>query len=455
MANLNDLVYRLKEFWSEKGIPLSMWDNTGTFCQMVTKKVGDWKGKTVAQVPVKSRINGNTGPNYATQFINAATQSPSGGENFQIPKKNHWSLMRLDGDILDFASPGGVVGNESGVQSLGADTASALMRAQSYLYWGSGDGRIAKGDGAFSVAGQVIKFLNKNCVNRFEEDDVLVFVDPAAPNNANGMPTPRAFAGAPNDSLIVTAVDDNAGTVTVDKVISTAIPTATNADYISKDSFFGEVSGIIDGVFSWLPLTTTQSIQDFGGVVRSKRPARLSGRRVALTGNETPYDIVGKLAAEMAKARGGSSATPGDDIVMIVPADEIAELIAESSRQSFQLTPAMASGSPKNLTFGHSYYDVMLPGIGKARIVWDQMLCDPDVTAKQDRTYAMLNMRDWYVQMSNMGLSWRNFQGGAGGTAFVKQVVGSDEFYADFGMKGNLICRNIGKQVVATTRANQ
>src|SRR5262249_19586220 len=124
-----------------------------------------------------------------------------------------------------------------------------------------GSGTVGRGDGAYSVAGNVITLLNKADTKFFNKGMQLDFVINSAgvPTTARAVATQRAQ---------VTAIDEDAGTVTCALDVTGAALTAfstnytsvTNTDWIvpigDYTSTWATTTGErIKGLAAWLPLT--------------------------------------------------------------------------------------------------------------------------------------------------------------------------------------------------------
>jgi hypothetical protein len=441
-TTLNDYLFDLNVYWAKKR-PAKTWDEAGKLAMMIVKASvsGMWSGEKVARVPVKTALNGNCGANFTKAYNNQTTKR---GERFEVPLRDLFAFMRVDGDALEIGATGATSGGQSVRREEIDITVNSWMRVFSGLLWSDGTGRIGKGDGNYDVAATTIVLLNDASVLGFEEGDVIVLVAEGAAVPSGGMPTPRA------GTLTVTAVNDEVSPYSLE--VSAAVNTivgAVNTDFVSKDVFFGGNNGTIDGVFRWCPITQTEANTALFGVDRSLRPGRLSGRRVALAGNETPYQIVASIGEQLMRSKGGQIKAT-DDFCIFVPSAEIGELMAEAKQSKLEFKSVTTRSDFSTLCMGTSLYEAVWPDLGKVKIAVDHRLHDPWVPTDQDRTYALLNLATWGYYCGRTRMSWKVREDNGG---IVKVIPGTDEYYAEYGAKGNIICWKPNEQVVASTRA--
>jgi hypothetical protein len=447
-TTLNNMLFALMEFWANKGWPESMWSSAGDFCMMVMKnKFEDWIGDGKAKLGVRDKLSGNQGPNY--ERVYAAVSS--GGAQFNVRAKDHFAFMLLGGRVMAFARKGSMIGGASGPALEGENTLEAFMRSLSYVLHSDGTGRIGKLDDAVTpqITGNVITFKNATSALCFEEEDTIVLVDPAAVVPPDGMPAYRAYADV-NQPLIVTAVDEGAGTVTVNQTINVAIPTAAEGDFVGKWQFFDSQYGLIDGIRRWIPLRQSEALTSWAGVDRAVRPGRRAGWRVLLNANDTPYAVVGKMGAALKKVKGKIRAD--DDYCMFLPASKIDDLTAEAATQGITFKDARTPGASETLTYGTDQQWATWPGLGRVKFVVDHFMFDPTVSESNDNNYLLTNIKDWDLRMSPDGLGFKQYEDNGG---MIKQIPGRDEYYALLGMRGNLFCRRPAFQIQGSTHANE
>src|SRR5690606_37988352 len=113
--------------------------------------------------------------------------------------------------------------------------------------------------------------ISTNTITLTEADDVRNFkigMTLIASANADGS-TPRT------GSAVVTAVDEDTGTVTVDS--AAGITSFANSDYLFRK---GDPGTCVDGLEVMFPLTAPTTGDSFRGVDRSVDVRRLAGCRV-------------------------------------------------------------------------------------------------------------------------------------------------------------------------------
>lgn len=197
------------------------------------------------------------------------------------------------------------------LRQLGNSMAHALYRA--------GDGTVGRGDGAYSVAGNVITLLTRADTKFFGLGMVLDFVP-----NSGGTPTGAARAVA-TQRAVVTKIDEDAGTVTCALDVtgaavvafSTNYTSVANTDWIAPigdyNSAFATTGAVkLRGLAAWIPLTAPTGGDNFYGVDRSTFPSRLAGNR--LNDPTAPAEDSIMALAEVMHERGASP-----DIVLVSP----------------------------------------------------------------------------------------------------------------------------------------
>lgn len=164
---------------------------------------------------------------------------------------------------------------DSTIDELGHQLAIAL--------YGNGSGSIGK---ISSVSGGVITLVQADDARNFSEGQVIQ----ANPNETGNSGSMRSGSGT------VTAVDEDAGTVTYSGTITSV---AANDFLYTKGNYDADIKGLA----AWLPLTAPTSGDSFFGVDRSAAPQRLAGWRVTTTSNSIEENMK-KLAAKIRRAGG-------------------------------------------------------------------------------------------------------------------------------------------------------
>lgn len=183
-----------------------------------------------------------------------------------------------------------------------------------------GSGTVARGDGAWTITGNVITLLQRADTKFFNLGMLLDFV----PNSA-GVPTGAARVLAATFRAAVTKIDEDAGTVTcaldssgaVLNNISTLYTALANTDFIAPvgdyNSAFATTGAVkIRGLAAWIPLTAPVGGDNFWGVDRSVYPTRLAGHR--LNDPTAPTEDSIMALAEVMHERGAAP-----DIALVSP----------------------------------------------------------------------------------------------------------------------------------------
>lgn len=160
------------------------------------------------------------------------------------------------------------------LKQLGNSMAHALYR--------DGTGSVAKGDSLWTITGNVI-----TASQRADTKFLGIGMQLDFSSVVSGAPGAlRALAATYR--VVITAVDEDAGTVTCAtdsngagvSNISTYYTGLTNADFVHPvGDFAGSVGQKITGLASWIPLTAPTATP-FWGLNRTVHPTRLSGNRL-------------------------------------------------------------------------------------------------------------------------------------------------------------------------------
>lgn len=444
-TGVNSLVSQLQQHWFLTGMPADTFGEAGEAFLYMSKRFGSESklgGDNLIQHPVRSQLQGGGGNNFNRTLANHV--SPS-GERFVVPVARHWEFVRIL-DRLMALNPDGkyMVSKMSALMDTLDQAAKSWMRGMSYLLWSDGRQLLAKGDGAYAVAGTTITFLNSDNVLKFEIGDVIRLISTAtAAGTAPGV-VPAAEVG----SLTVTNVTDTG--LEVDQTINVAIPTATNADYISKDNY--QTAGATDpddvtpftGIFGYLAETNTLANATFYGVDRSKAPNRLAGSRVALSGSETPWTIVSKI---MQRAR--KSGAKIDTIY--IPSSQVEAMMEELASRNIQHRPVYVPPSePQHLVIGVTAIEALY-GSMAVKIVDDRFMSDPDVTSDQDRRYVALNTADMVLDTTQDAVGWKDYDGDG---TYVQQEAGEPTYKAQYGAFCQYLYANPKNAVIAKVGAD-
>lgn len=457
--------FEAREDWRNQGPPREAWARASKFFKELRKyERRDLHGKGIGRLALYSMLGGGGGSNFNYAF-NYST-NPTGA-TFDIPIGEHFGPLFVDQFELDMLNqPGDLVGNVGVLNRRMTQVAQREFRAMSALMWSDGSGLISKGDGQYSVAGNVITLQNKADVDKWEVGDRLVFVSEADKTAADAgtQPPIRAFAdpnpGNVNGYLEVTKVNPDTGELEVNVNVNAAIPTADPLDWIGRAANFNSAGfaaqkrKCLNGLFTYAPIRNSEAVKDLYGVARSEYVSRYAGWRIPLAGTESPWSIISKMSATANRMVNGQ--LPGDDWVIYIPGAQSEELSNEMQAQSVHVIKtdkSMMDDSryQKDLCLGVGGTVAKIGGFGYARIIADNFLTDSTLPIEQDKTYVMFNMKDYYLGTARGPLGWRDYdnQGGP-----LHQVSLSQDLYGQFGAFGNLYPLNPAHTIIASPNAN-
>lgn len=304
----------LKELYPE-GLPLQVMMRKHLLLERLEKK-GDAYGEYIVVPVTVDGPSGRSADIAALLSTTAGPIAPTTSRKFQVTLASDYAATWIDElTIRKAANDRGSFVNarkfeiDGIIRKLGDSMAHALYRA--------GDGTIARGDGAYSVAGNVITILNRPDTKFAGLGMVLDFVP-----NVGGTPTGAARVVA-TQRVVVTKIDEDAGTLTCALdvtgaavvALSTNYTAVTNADFIAPvgdyNVNFATTGAVkIRGLAAWIPLTAPTGGDNFYTVDRSLHPTRLAGNR--LNDPTAPAEDSIMALAEVMKDRGAQP-----DIVLV------------------------------------------------------------------------------------------------------------------------------------------
>lgn len=448
---LNQYLFMTNESWLTKGVPRWVLEKAGPAFRALQKAVStNWTGDFTGKNPVRSQLEGNGGPAYSRVLANAVGDS---GQQFDQPISEHWVIAQLTTKFLSLLkSRDALQSGMTGLDDKLFAAAEAWARSMSALQFGDGRGALACGNGAYNVAGNQIIFLNEKSTINFQVGQVLRLVARATYDAANPAPTtmPAARTGSVRVSKRlrngVEIVNTTTGAATT---VVAEIPAAVNTDVITLDSFYPAaadvgVSPLYAGFLAYLADSETQAVKTLYGVDRSIDPEYLAGRRVGLTGSESPYDICAAILQE--------AVSSGSEIDCIyVPASQVKELIDEfASRQMLTTDVKVGLDNPQNFMMGFEAAGIKFDRL-RCAIVADPFNVDPFVTVANDKRYIGVKMADWTLETAEDGVSWKDYEGNG---TYLKRDPNSQVSVAEYGMYGALVCHDTGHQIIAKVGAD-
>lgn len=306
----------LKELYPD-GLPAEIMMRKHLLLSKLTKE-GDAYGEYLV-VPVV--VDGPSGRSGTISQLFDATNSPiapTTSRKFLVTLAKDYAATYIDEiTIRKAANDRGSFVNarkfeiDGLLRQLGNSLGHALYRA--------GDGTIGRGDGAYSVAGNVITLLNRADSKFFGLGMVLDFIP-----NVGGAPSGAARAVS-TQRVTVTKIDEDAGQITCALDVTGAAVVAlstnhaaiVNTDWIAPlgdyNQNFATTGAIkVRGLAAWIPLTAPTGGDNFFSVDRSTFVTRLAGNR--LNDPTAPAEDSIMALAEVMHERGANA-----DFVVLSP----------------------------------------------------------------------------------------------------------------------------------------
>lgn len=400
----------LKDYYTRDKIEeQSFFDNP--FYAMVPKKMAG--GRRYPQ-PVEYGRPTNANATFTTAMTNATN---SKYEDFLLTRVKQYQRVLVDHEMLlatekaDEAFQPAFDEFDKGFRGLGEKMARRLYRTST-----GSIGQMANS----SVATTVITLADKADAFNFEVDTVLQFSD-----------TDGSALLDSGETLTVTAVDPEEGTVTVNANLNNISGIGTNDFiYIAGDHNLG-----LSGLEDWLPAGSTRGTKlaaSFFGVTRSANPQRLGGVYMDGTTLGGIDEILIKLVAKQAKYGGRPS-----HVFMNPETFSDLQLLANGKTFISQSIETKVPGENGDYVIG-------FPGL-KVNIGGFNVRVYGDVNCPSNRIYS-LQMNTWKLWHTG---PLPNFQGEKFTGRILKPAETEDSMEARIAAYCQLGCSAPGKNAVA------
>jgi hypothetical protein len=233
-------------------------------------------------------IHGNPQGRSATFSDAQANKTNSQLKKFVLTRARDYSIASIDNETIEASKGNANAFLEAATVEIDGTIQSATRSLAVSLYR-SGSGSIGRLSSTQNLALSVITLSNPDDVTNFEVGMTLNLDD------ADGGGSVKA------GDLVVTAVDRDAGTVTVDSAINVGVLTAAASDYIFVE---GDYDKKVKGLLAWLPSSAPTSGDNFFSVDRSVDATRLGGIR--FDGSALPIEEALISAAARVAREGGA-----------------------------------------------------------------------------------------------------------------------------------------------------
>jgi hypothetical protein len=185
---------------------------------------------------------------------------------FLVTRAKDYAIASVDAEVLmASANDKGAIAKALDTQIRGA--MYTFSRSIAYQLYGNGGGARARGDGSWTITGNVITVSDRRALVHFEKGMKLKFA------------TTDGTSGSVKDGEVtVHSVQRNASTITTVEANINAVIVGgvANNDYIFRKGDFGQT---LMGLAGWLPTTAPTGGDSHFGVDRSVDELRLAGIR--------------------------------------------------------------------------------------------------------------------------------------------------------------------------------
>lgn len=466
-ANVNDLESLIavsRQLWVEEGTPPpSTVIAMGRFLRTLKKSDdadgvtinGTLKGDGFVLIPLQL----GDGANPSSQFSKGATSHVElDYKQFKAPVVQLWQHI-YETWLAQEMGKGGGRKDVSPEQQMDS-TVRAFYRGLSWMIHENGSGAIAKLDGSAQVGGAILTLKNRDLIHRFRRGDKLSFA--AGPRVPGTLLTRRDDGGGLGAYVTVTKVNKTLGKLELDGVVTAAIPTATDNDYLVLDSAYKDTSlsdpgksKQITGLDGWNPITNTDALLTLHEIDRSIDPTALAGMRVPIDGTGF-HSAISELAGHLSylpDVLGGG----GEEVIdgtLLFPAKKNKNLMQAFAAEHIHVSKVSDGGrTPTNvraLQFGMDVAVAHFPTGHRLALMSDTMMADMEVTAANDWTLRVCLTGNGQLLTGSSGLTWQLRDG----RSPMQPVDGtSDVLGAPFGGAMQFVPGNTAAHIVCSTRA--
>lgn len=272
----------LKELYTNQRVTELSYKNAPLYAML--RKETDFTGELF---PLPMRVTNPQG--RSNTFGNAKAQkTASVYRAFNLTRTRDYSLASISSEaMLASENNAGAFIKLATAEMDGA--IESLKRSITWALYGSGSGKIGT-VATGGVTGSTITLANSEDITRFEVNQTINIW------SAESGGSQRSFAAS--TSVLVTAVDRDAGTVTFAEAV-----TGGSANIVAGDVLFvaGDRGLKLTGLAGWIPSVAPTSGDSFFGVDRSVDATRLAGNRLTLTAkpiDEALVDMARRIGRE-------------------------------------------------------------------------------------------------------------------------------------------------------------
>lgn len=257
-ANITNVSAVLKKIWPQDSMQDMFYDEAPLLAML--PKDTSWSG-TSREILVQYGQGGGRSTNFARAKAN---KNPTKVSKMSVETADNFCLWSVDHKFITLSR------NDKGaiVRALESQTKSSMKKFKRSLCWmiyGNGGGSIGQVSTATTLSSTTLKFRSASSFRKVDIDDVLTFASDDGVDNG----------GARTGSVLVTAVDPEALTVTVTPALNVGVSGITTADYVFID---GDYNNVLKGVEAYVPATAPTST--IWGMARTPNKRRLGGIRV-------------------------------------------------------------------------------------------------------------------------------------------------------------------------------
>lgn len=414
MASLDLTIYdpMLKDHYSGEGVANAAFQGNKALGMIKKSRKRPGGGRKWVQ-PIQFGMPGGGSSTFATAM--AATNNTSDFEAFEVTRKKHYRLAKVNNETIEATADGDIDAFEPAF-----DEFDRALQAEgnwiNFRFFRDSGGSFARSTTATNVATAVMTVEDRAGLWGCKKGDVCKL---SANKDGSAL---RA------GTITIASVQRKAGTITFTGNITAGIAAAVNTDFIFLD---GDATLAPSGLDDWIP-STDPTATAFYGVDRSVEPEMLGGVRVDGTDGRGIYELLIDMMAEAAN----QEVEPETFFMHPISFGQAAKQL----EGKWAITQAAGYDGKKMGSIGYKGYTINLDG--KDATVYTDRMCPTN------RIYG-LTWDTWV--MFSAGPAPNFLQKRAG--SIIKVSESSDDYEARVGGYLNFSCKFPGANVVGLKNA--
>jgi len=415
VSTLNLSLYdpMVKDHYSGEGVANAAFQGNAALGMIKKSRKRPGGGKKWIQ-PIQYGMPGGGSSTFSVAITNAVANT-SDFEAFEVTRKKHYRLAKVDNETIEATADGNIDAFEPAFDEFDRGL-EAEGNWINFRFFRDSGGSFARSTTATNVATAVMTVDDRSGLWAIKPGDVVKL----SPNQDG--------TSLRTGSLTVLSVQRTAGTITFTGNITAGVAAAVNTDFVFLD---GDATLAPSGLADWIPSTAPTSTAYYG-VNRSLEPEMLGGVRVDGTDGRSVFELM----IDMLSEAGNFGAKPNTWWMHPITFGQAAKQL----EGKWMINQAAGYDGKKMASIGYSGYSINIDGV-EGTVYTDRMM-------PLNRIYA-LTWDTWV--MFSAGPAPNFLQKRAG--SIIKVSEGSDDYEARIGCYMNFSCKWPGGNVVGLKNA--